>query len=178
MEIIVKRKRNGVAIYDAVVIGERRLSELNLHGAIDVDVRELGKRSIKRIPTAIALVPCVGGKSWQIVPRKEAKKYYGHCYVMVGKKIRHIGGKVRSDNIEEAIRLFEEEEYGTPMCKMSAEQIFYGCMGRRTTKKSHISGSQKPNPDMYEGVGTMGNIIVTKRFPNSKLTCVTRAQKY
>ena len=48
---------------------------------------------------------------------------------------------------------------------------------RPCRKKSHISGACRPNPDMREGVGTSGSIILTRRFPNSRLTCVCKTSK-
>lgn len=48
---------------------------------------------------------------------------------------------------------------------------------RPCRKKSHISGARRPNPDMREGVGTSGSIILTKRFSNSRLTCVCKTAK-
>ena len=74
-----------------------------------------------------------------------------------------------------AIDAYEAEDWGT--LERGAAMHRAG-MGVATRKKSHIRGSQKPNPDMKEGVGTVGTIIATKRFNNSRLTCVCKTRKY
>ena len=48
---------------------------------------------------------------------------------------------------------------------------------RPCRKKSHISGARRPSPDMREGVGTSGSMIITRRFSNSRLTCVCKTMK-
>lgn len=68
-------------------------------------------------------------------------------------------------------------------CMSELEQMRTGelarmCSGRRGKKKTHISGSRKPNPDMHEGVGAMERVTVTKRFRNSRLTCVVKTNKF
>ena len=45
-------------------------------------------------------------------------------------------------------------------------------------KKTHISGALKPNPDMHNGVGSVGKYIATKRFPNSRITKVVQRDKW
>lgn len=48
---------------------------------------------------------------------------------------------------------------------------------RPTRRKSRISGSVRPNPDMRTGVGSdRKEFIVTHRFDNSRLTCVCRSK--
>ncbi len=49
--------------------------------------------------------------------------------------------------------------------------IFATCKGERTRKKAKNTFSK-------EEAGTCGNIIVTKRFRNSRLTCVCKTRNW
>ena len=49
--------------------------------------------------------------------------------------------------------------------------IFAMCKGERTRKKAKNAFSK-------EEAGTCGNIIVTKRFSNSRLTCVCKTRNW
>lgn len=51
------------------------------------------------------------------------------------------------------------------------ESIFAACKGVRTAKKAKNHFSR-------EEAGTAKNMIITKRFPNSRLTCVCRTKIY
>lgn len=162
-------------------IGERRLSELRLRVGGDIrseiDLIELGTRSIRRIPTLVALVGKQGHRVWQIIEytHENIESHFGHCYVVTGKKIRHIGGRQRSGTLEEMMRQYEAEEFGrledghtnARNCYRGSD-IFRAGMGYKTRPKV--------TSKVREG-GSIGFVIVTKRFDNSRLTCVCKSRK-
>lgn len=163
---------NGQRVYSAREIGERRLAELKLRTKNIrnlVDAEELGTYSIRRIPVLVAFVGLTSNQSWQIVSytRENIDKYFGHCYVVTGRKIRHIGGKQRTGDMYDIMRDYEHEETGVPANKMCAENMFRECQGRST----HARVTSK----VHEG-GTVGFVMVTKRFRNSRLTCVMKTR--
>lgn len=162
-------------VFSAREIGERRISELNLrtvgnHLVNEIDVIELGTCSIRNIPVMVALVGLTAGQAWRIVAytKENIDKYFGHCYVIKGRKIRHIGGRYRSANLYEAIHEYEAEETGKTLKYMNAQEIFTTCTTRRM--------KQKVTTKVREG-GTVKEVIVCRRFENSRITCVCKSRK-
>lgn len=162
-------------VFNAREIGERRISELNLrtvgnHLVNEIDVIELGTYSIRNIPVMVALVGLTAGQAWRIVAytKENIDKYFGHCYVIKGRKIRHIGGRYRSANLYEAIHEYEAEETGKALKYMGAQEIFATCTTRRM--------KQKVTTKVREG-GTVKEVIVCRRFENSRITCVCKSRK-
>jgi hypothetical protein len=162
-------------VFSAREIGERRISELNLrtvgsHIVNEIDVVELGTCSIRNIPVMVALVGLTAGQAWRIVAytKENIDKYFGHCYVIKGRKIRHIGGRYRSANLYEAIHEYEAEETGKALKYMGAQEIFATCTTRRM--------KQKVTTKVREG-GTVKEVIVCRRFENSRITCVCKSRK-
>lgn len=162
-------------VFNAREIGERRISELNLrtvgnHLVNEIDVIELGTYSIRNIPVMVALVGLTAGQAWRIVAytKENIDKYFGHCYVIKGRKIRHIGGRYRSANLYEAIHEYEAEETGKALKYMGAQEIFTTCTTRRM--------KQKVTTKVREG-GTVKEVIVCRRFENSRITCVCKSRK-
>ena len=172
---------NGRKVYWTRDIGERRLSELGLRVGknikVEIDLDELGTRSIRRVPTLVALVGLTGRQVWRIVEYtpENIEMYFGHCYVVTGKKIRHIGGRQRSGTLEEMMHQYEAEEFGrledghtnARNCYRGSD-IFRAGMGYKT--------KPKVTSKVRDG-GSIGFVIVTKRFDNSRLTCVCKSRK-
>ena len=169
-------------VFSAREIGERRISELNLrtvgsHIVNEIDVVELGTCSIRNIPVMVALVGLSAEQAWRIVAytRENIEKYFGHCYVIKGRKIRHIGGRYRSANLYEAIREYEAEEFGrledghtnARNCYRGSD-IFRAGMGCKTRPKV--------TSKVREG-GSVKEVIICKRFENSRITCVYKSRK-
>lgn len=172
---------NGKRVMWTRDIGEKRLAELRLREdkvtRICIDARELGEYSIQRVPVLVALTGSIGRREWRLVAytHENIDKYFGHCYVVTGKKIRHIGGRQRSGTLEEMMHQYEAEEFGrledghtnARNC-YGGSDIFRAGMGYKTR--------QKVTSKVREG-GTIGFVTVTKRFPNSRLTCVCKTRK-
>ena len=165
MEIVTKKQQRGVRYYDVRKVGEKRLQEMNLWKYTgSIDVCELGKRSIKREPTLIAFVD----EKWMIIPNTRENRRWsrGHGYMMVGRKWWRVS-------------YHDHMESGKGLADCDDQEIFRSAMGgRRSGKKTRISGSHKPSPDMRDGVGSVGKVITTKRFDNSRLTCVMKTNKW
>lgn len=91
-----------------------------------------------------------------------AKKLLGSCYNEPKRKSKNVMG-IRSGFgmiMSEPQPMRETERY-----------IFAMCKGERTRKKAKNTFSK-------EEAGTCGNIIVTKRFRNSRLTCVCKTRNW
>ncbi len=172
---------NGTKVFWTRDIGERRLAELRLWEdnitKIDIDPCELGEYSIRRVSVLIALTGKIGDRMWKIVPytKENIDKYFGHAYVVTGRKIRHIGGKQRIGNIYDIMRQYEadwregELEDGhtnARNCKYGSD-IFRAGMGCKTRPRV--------TSKVHEG-GTIRCVTVTKRFQNSRLTCVCKTR--
>lgn len=172
MEYILSNDRKRV--YNARDIGERRLGELGLRCdnviSNEIDVVELGTFSIRNVPVMVALVGPEGHKAWRLVSytSENIDRYFGHCYVVTGRRIRHIGGRVRTGSVHDVMKGYEHEERRERgLDDMDSEDIFRTCMGRGVRKRV----SEK----VREG-GTIKWVCVTKRFDNSRLTCVCKSR--
>ena len=162
-------------------IGERRLEELRLREngnvRVDIEPRELGEYSIMRVPVLVAMTGKSGSMVWRIVAytHENIDRYFGHCYVVTGKKIRHIGGKVRTGDTYDIMKAYEAEECGrledghtNKRNCIGGTDIFRAGMGHRT--RPRVTSKVRNG-------GTISPVIVTRRFENSRLTCVCKSTK-
>ena len=172
---------NGRKVYWTRDIGERRLSELKLREngnvRVEIDPRELGEYSIMRIPVLVAMTGKSGSMVWRIVPytHENIDRYFGHCYVVTGKKIRHIGGKLRTGDTYDIMRQYEDEEVTRlESCEIEEMDTLRGSSMFRAGMGCKVR--PKVTSKVRKG-GTISPVIVTRRFNNSRLTCVCKSTK-
>lgn len=67
------------------------------------------------------------------------------------------------------LRMVRAELGIEPERRETAEEIVCTCRGQRSPKRARNGFSK-------EQAGTVGNVVVTRRFPNSRLTCVCRTR--
>ena len=162
-------------------IGQRRLQELGLnvgHGGVTVsfDVKELGEYSLRKQPVLVVLMGLTSNQQWVLMPctRKNIAEHRGHCYLVKGRKVERIEYRHHTGSFEQIMSKYESEDLSSPLRIAKTGEIFMAGKGTRFHKKPHISGSRKPTA--HGTAGTIGNYITTKRFENSRLTCVCKCR--
>lgn len=182
---VAKYKANGrlSGLYDPKVIGERRMSELNLHGAIDIDIEELGRYSIVRKSVIVALVGLTPNRVWKLVEdtHENRRKVWGHAYIVKGKTVSMLGKKM-SGTLQERLERFEAEDGRMEQ----GRALFRAGMGQSIRKKTSVkkgahftkSGvTTTARPTAQGEVCSAGGMaIMVKRFSNSRLTCVYKTR--
>lgn len=152
-------------------VGLLRLSEAKLSAQhfSELDIDEIGRCSIMRQRIVIGVVE----KSWTVMRHTDAKMR-AHCIIM-GKKVimLHVSQTIHQ-SIDEAMLQYEERDCSMLLTDLSGKDLFRAMQGQRTRKKAQISGSRR---DSASGKpGTVGCHISTKRFKNSRLTCVCKCK--
>jgi hypothetical protein len=161
-------------------IGQRRLQELALnvgHGVtMTFDVKELGEYSLRRKPVLVVLTGLTSNQQWVLMPctRQNIAEHRGHCYLVKGRKVERIEYKHYTGSFERVMSKYESADLSAPLSIAKTDDIFRAGRGARCRKKPQISGSRKPTA--HGTAGTIGNYITTKRFENSRLTCVCKCQ--
>lgn len=158
-------------------IGQMRLSEMRLTvgGGITVafsDV-ELGRYSYLKKPVLVVMTGRLNHRQWVLMPctKRNIAEHRGHCYLVKGRHVRRIEYRhVSGSTFEEVMSNYETADFGTPLMFAKTEAIFRAGCGHGTRKKPQ-RGSSRETANGKEGGGRMP-VIKTKRFPNSKLTCV------
>ena len=165
-------------------IGQIRLKELGLRvggdvAAISFNAEQLGWYSFTKQPVLVVLDGQLNRKRWKLMPysKKTMAEHRGHCYLVKGRHVIRISYGCRKGSIDKILSEYESADLSGEIGGMKTEGLFHAFQGCRG-KKTHISGSHKPSPDMRDGVGTVGTQIVTKRFDNSRLTCVCKSRIY
>ena len=162
-------KANGRA-YDVLYIGRRRCAEMNIEGASEEVIAEIGRKSALCERTVIVRV----NGEWAV--RKENEG----CpkFVMKGKKWREISPR-KYVSTEQAIKKFEEAIDAPIMLKRrrgegmeqyrqrESDALFYACAGKRFRKR--VSS--------HDSIGVQ-RVTTTKRFANSRITCVCKSVLY
>lgn len=164
-------KMNGKT-YEIMEIGRRRCAEMNIEGASDDVVAEIGRKSILGDRTVIVRL----NGEWKV------RENFEGCpkFVMRGKSWRPVPVR-KHRTTEQVIRDYEKpidddipvrlkrrkgekiEQYR----QREADSLARMCAGVRCNKrvKDHIEKGE-------------GCIITTKRFENSRLTCVCKTKKF
>lgn len=161
-------------------IGQRRLQELGLHVGHGVtmsfNVKELGEYSLRKQPVLVVLIGLTSNQQWVLMPctKQNIAEHRGHCYLVKGRKVERIGYRHYTGSISEVMSKYESTDLSRPLRYAKTGEIFRDGRGQRTQKKSHISGSRRPTA--HGTAGTVGNYITTKRFNNSRLTCVCKCR--
>ena len=154
-------------------IGQRRLQELALtvgHGVtMSFNARELGEYSIRKKPVLVVLVGLTANQQWVLMPctRQNIEQHRGHCYLVKGRKVEHIGYKCFHGSIEHVMSQYEGMDRSTPLKYAKTGDIFRAGMGSRTRKKV---------TSKVREAGSVGTYIAVKRFKGSRLTCVCKCR--
>lgn len=167
-------KENGKC-YNAMEIGRKRCFEMGINGAKDEVVYEIGRRSVKRIASYIVLKD----GEWQVFDCLPNESVRGcRKFKMKGKDWWKVPVR-KYVAPEEAIREYEKVKEDVPVRmhqrkgetyeqfrQREADSIARMCAGVRFNKrvKDHIEKGE-------------GCIITTKRFENSRLTCVCKSKR-
>ena len=147
------------------------------HGVtMSFDVKELGEYSLRRKPVLVVLTGLTSNQQWVLMPctRQNIAEHRGHCYLVKGRKVERIEYKHYTGSFEQVMSKYESADLSAPLSIAKTDDIFRAGRGARCRKKPQISGSRKPTA--HGTVGTIGNYITTKRFENSRLTCVCKCQ--
>ncbi len=170
-------KENGKC-YNVMEIGRKRCFEMGIKGAKDEVVYEIGRRSVKRIASYIVLKD----GEWQVFdcnPSEGVVVQGCRKFKMKGKDWWKVPVR-KYVAPEEAMREYEKVKEDVPVRmhqrkgetyeqfhQREADALARECAGTRCVKrvKAHVDKGA-------------GSIITTKRFPNSRLTCVCKSRKF
>ena len=170
-------------LYDADIIGERRLKEMNLKGSIGFDVAELGRYSAMNLSVIVALVGLTPNRVWMLLENTadNRAKVYGHAYVVRGKKVHFLGRQMHG-SLDERAKKFEAYEGRIE----SGRALFRAGMGESVRKKTSVkkgahytkSGvTTTARPTAQGDVCSAGGMSIrVKRWGNSRLTCVYKTR--
>lgn len=138
-------------LLDPYKIGLMRLNEMSVSDLrfTREQITHIGKCSINRKYIIVGKV----GNSWTVVDytRESTRDFRGHGYIIKGKKVIPLQHN-RRGSFEWLMSAYESADRSKPIERMTADDIFYTCMGKRTFKKPGSGGSFRVNPPL-RGMG-------------------------
>lgn len=161
-------------------IGQMRIKEMRLGvGGVRIafSETELGRYSYLRKPVLVVMTGKFDLRQWELMSftKQNVAEYRGHCYLVKGKRVRKIEYRhPQGRTIADVMAKYEVEDCGTPMWLAKTEAIFRAGSGHGTRKKPQRSGGRETANGREGSAGTM--VIRTKRFSNSRLTCVYKSR--
>lgn len=139
------------SLLDPYKIGLMRLNEMNVSDSRFTRERVIyiGKCSINRKYIIVGRI----GNDWAVVDctRENVRDFRRHGYIIKGKKVIPLQHN-RRGSFEGLMSAYESADRSKPLDRMTADDIFHTCMGKRTHKKPGSGGSFRVNPPL-RGMG-------------------------